>query len=50
MLDAIILRKDAMIHVSTALNDVVVSKSGVSRMIKLKLYVDDELTANYAAN
>ncbi len=50
MLDAIILRKDTMLHVSTALNDVVISKSGVSRMIKLKLYVDDELTANYAAD
>ncbi|WP_378955559.1 NAD(+)/NADH kinase [Pelosinus sp. sgz500959] len=50
MLDAMILRKDTTIHVSTALNDVVISKSGVSRMIKLKLYVDDELTANYAAD
>lgn len=50
MLNAMILRGDTLLHVSTALNDVVVSKSGVSRMIKLKLYVDDELTANYAAD
>lgn len=50
MLNAMILRQDNTLHVSAALNDVVISKSGVSRMIKLKLYVDDELTANYAAD
>lgn len=50
MLDASIVRQGTPIHLSYALNDVVISKSGVSRMIKLKLYVDDDLTANYAAD
>jgi len=50
MLDAMIVRQGTNIHISSALNDVVISKSGVSRMIKLKLYIDDELTANYAAD
>lgn len=50
MLDASIIRQGTPIHISSALNDVVISKSGVSRMIKLKLYVDDDLTANYAAD
>lgn len=50
MLDAMIIRQDTTLYASSALNDVVVSKSGVSRMMKLKLYVDDELTANYAAD
>ena len=50
MLDAIIIRQDNLIHISSALNDVVISKNGVSRMIKLKLYIDDDLTANYAAD
>ena len=50
MLDAMIIRQGTLIHISSALNDVVISKNGVSRMIKLKLYVDDDLTANYAAD
>jgi NAD+ kinase len=50
MLDAMIIRQEKMIHVSSALNDVVISKSGVSRMIKLNLHIDGELTANYAAD
>ena len=50
MLDAMIVREGTTLHVSSALNDVVISKSGVSRMIKLKLYIDHELTANYAAD
>ena len=50
MLDAMIVRKNTTLHTSSALNDVVISKSGVSRMMKLKLYVDNELTANYAAD
>jgi len=50
MLDASIVRHGTPLHISSALNDVVISKSGVSRMIKLKLYVDDDLTANYAAD
>lgn len=50
MLDAMIVREHTILHASSALNDVVISKSGVSRMMKLKLYVDNELTANYAAD
>ncbi len=50
MLDAMILRQGVILPISSALNDVVISKSGVSRMIKLKLYVDNESTANYAAD
>lgn len=50
MLDAMIIRQHTTLYTSSALNDVVISKSGVSRMMKLKLYVDNELTANYAAD
>lgn len=50
MLDAMIVREHTTLHASSALNDVVISKSGVSRMMKLKLYIDDALTANYAAD
>lgn len=50
MLDAMIIRKNRTIHVSSALNDVVISKNGVSRMIKFNLSIDNELTANYAAD
>ena len=50
MLDAMILRQGVILPISSALNDVVISKSCVSRMIKLKLYVDNESTANYAAD
>lgn len=50
MLDAMIVRQSRIIPISSALNDVVISKSGVSRMIKMNLYIDDELTANYRAD
>jgi NAD+ kinase len=50
MLDAMILRQNRLIHVSSALNDVVISKSGVSRMIKFNVSLDNVLTANYAAD
>lgn len=50
MLDAMIIRQGITIHVSCALNDVVISKSGVSRMIKFNLFIDNELTAKYAAD
>lgn len=50
MLDAMIIRQGRTIHISSALNDVVISKSGVSRMIKMNLYIDNELTANYRAD
>ena len=50
MLDAFILRGEERIAVSSALNDVVIAKGGFSRMIRLKLYIDDHLTANYPAD
>lgn len=50
MLDAIVIRNDQLIPVSTALNDVVVAKGGFSRMIRLRLFIDGELTANYPAD
>ncbi|HEY3424546.1 MAG TPA: NAD(+)/NADH kinase [Negativicutes bacterium] len=50
MLDALIVRQGNIISISSALNDVVINKGGFSRMIKLKLYIDEELTANYPAD
>ncbi|HMM21279.1 MAG TPA: NAD(+)/NADH kinase [Selenomonadales bacterium] len=50
MLDAFILRGDEELFVSSALNDVVVTKGGLSRLIRLKLFIDDELAANYPAD
>lgn len=50
MLDAMIIRDNKVIHVSSALNDVVISKNGVSRMIKFNVFLDDVRTANYAAD
>lgn len=50
MLDAFIERNGERHYVSAALNDVVISKTGISRLVKLKLYVDDHLAAHYAAD
>lgn len=50
MLDAIVIRNGNPIYISPALNDVVVAKGGFSRMIKLKLFIDEELTAEYPAD
>ena len=50
MLDAVIMRPSEQISVSSALNDVVVAKGGFSRMIRLKLFIDNHLTANYPAD
>lgn len=50
MLDAFVLRGERRIAISSALNDVVIAKGGFSRMIRLKLYIDDHLTANYPAD
>ena len=50
MLDAVVIRNGSPIYISPALNDVVVAKGGFSRMIKLKLFIDDELTAEYPAD
>lgn len=37
-------------YTSHALNDVVISKGGFSRLIKIKLYVEDVLTAQYPSD
>ena len=50
MLDAMVVRNDKNIYVSSALNDIVVSKGGFSRLIRLGLYIDGKLTANYPAD
>ncbi|HWR39407.1 MAG TPA: NAD(+)/NADH kinase [Patescibacteria group bacterium] len=50
MLDTMVIRDGQTIYISPALNDVVVTKGGFSRMIRLKLFVDDELAANYPAD
>lgn len=50
MLDAVVIRSEQIIPVSTALNDVVVAKGGFSRMIRLRLFIDGELTAHYPAD
>jgi len=50
MLEAVIDRPEGAIVAVPALNDVVVAKGGFSRMIRLKLFIDDHLTANYPAD
>ncbi|MBP2653015.1 MAG: ppnK [Firmicutes bacterium] len=50
MLDAVLVRDNRETYLSSALNDVVVTKGGCSRMIRLKLYIDGELTAKYPAD
>lgn len=50
MLEAAIDRAEGVLVVASALNDVVVAKGGFSRMIRLKLFIDGHLTANYPAD
>ena len=50
MLEAVVDRPEGAIVSSSALNDVVIAKGGFSRMIRLKLYIGDCLTANYPAD
>ena len=50
MLEAVIDRPEGPIVVASAINDVVVAKGGFSRMIRLKLFINDHLTANYPAD
>jgi NAD+ kinase len=50
MLDSVVVREDKDIYMASALNDVVITKGGFSRLIKLELYVDDQLTAKYPAD
>ncbi|MDR3593015.1 MAG: NAD(+)/NADH kinase [Negativicutes bacterium] len=50
MLATVIQRAGREISLPHALNDVVITKGGISRMIRLKLYLDGELTAKYPAD
>ncbi|WIW69666.1 MULTISPECIES: NAD(+)/NADH kinase [Anaerosinus] len=50
MLDAIVKRNGAMTYVGAAINDVVVTKGGFSRMIRLGLSIDHSILANYQAD
>lgn len=50
MLDAIVRKDGHDMKVSSALNDVVITKGGFSRMLRLQLYIDDIFTANYQAD
>lgn len=50
MLDAVVQRGEQQIYISSAINDVVVTKGGFSRLLRLKVFVDGELTARYPAD
>lgn len=50
MLDAVIKRDNTTKEISAALNDVVITKGGFSRMLRLKLFIDGIFTANYQAD
>jgi NAD+ kinase len=50
MLNVAILRDNEQLLSASALNDAVVAKGGFSRMIRLKLFIDGHLTANYPAD
>ena len=50
MLEGVVYRNGEKIFSAEAINDIVVTKSGLSRMIKLKLLIDDILTAEYQAD
>lgn len=50
MLDAFVMRQGVLSRVSSALNDIVITKGVFSRMLRLELYVEDTFTANYQAD
>lgn len=50
MLDAMIRRQGAMLYAGSAINDVVVTKGGFSRMIRLGLTINDCAVAKYQAD
>lgn len=50
LLDAYIVRQQQKIFVSSAVNDIVVTKAGYPRMIKLTLHINKELVASYLAD
>lgn len=50
MLQASVWREQQSVVSVSALNDVVITKGGFSRLIRLKLFIDGHLTANYPAD
>lgn len=50
MLAAMVERSDKTHYVSSALNDIVIAKAGVSRMSRLKLFIGGDYTADYWAD
>jgi NAD+ kinase len=50
MLAAFVERDGKTHYISSALNDIVIAKAGVSRMSRLKLYVGEDYTADYWAD
>lgn len=50
MLDAVVVRDGWELFTASAVNDIVVTKGGFSRLIRLQVYVDGELTARYPAD
>lgn len=50
MLDVAVMHEHEVKFVCPALNDIVVTKSGLARLIRLNLFVDDQLTAQYPAD
>lgn len=50
MLDAIVVHENSTEYICPALNDIVVTKGGLARLIRLNLYVDSQLTAQYPAD
>lgn len=50
MLDAFVIRDNQETYVASALNDIVVTKNSISRMLRSKLFINDEFVANYSAD
>jgi NAD+ kinase len=50
MLETVIIRNKETIQLPPALNDVVVTKGGFSRLIRLNLYIDNQFTETYPAD
>jgi len=50
MLDSVVVRDGRELFAASAVNDIVVTKGGFSRLIRLQVYVDGELTARYPAD
>lgn len=50
MLESMVMNESQTQYICPALNDVVVTKGGLSRLIRLNLYIDGHLTAQYPAD